>query len=286
MDDTSFPKPLISAHQLAEILDDKRVGIVDCRFSLDDTSRGERAWHASRIPGARYAHLDDDLSGRIGDGSQGRHPMLDPQAIHALRQSWGFSADTLVVCYDDMGGPFAARLWWMLRWIGHEPVCVLDGGWQAWVGAHNPVDDTPPPNQDIRPKDLPNTVSTVESMTVSADELLAGRVRPVDARAPERYEGRQEPIDPVAGRIPGAVNLPWQGNLDDNGAFLPADQLAKRWHDVGGTEHAVSYCGSGVTGCHNVLSAAIAGLPLPGLYPPSWSGWITDPSRPIEPSSH
>lgn len=273
--------PLISAPDLHEILHDEDVGIVDCRFSLDDTQRGERDWGDSRIPGARYAHLDRDLSAPISEGQQGRHPLPDAKTIAAMRNAWGFSADTLIVCYDDAGGAFASRLWWMLRWIGHDAVCVLDGGWPAWMQGGYPT-ASGPPSFAAGPAMESQAVSDHDEWIAQPSDLLESGIQPVDARAPERFDGQVEPIDPVAGHIPGALNLPWQENLDADGRFLPPDALRERWLSVGGTEHAIAYCGSGVTACHNILAAAVAGLPLPRLYPPSWSGWISDPTRPID----
>lgn len=280
-----YKSPLIAADQLLDIHSMVNVGIVDCRFGLDDTERGRQSWKGSCIPDARYAHLDEDLSAAIGDGSRGRHPLPKPSRIALLRSTWGFDEDTFIVCYDDAGGPFAARLWWMLRWIGHEQVAVLDGGWQAWLAANGPM---APGNETItvRPPGLKGSsvnspVSIQTRLLASVDDLKRGTGKAVDARARERYLGETEPIDAVAGHIPGAVSMPWMENLDLKGHFLPSKQLSERWRQIGGSEHAISYCGSGVTACHNILAAAAAGLPLPKLYPPSWSGWIHDPDRPV-----
>ncbi len=274
--------PLISADHLKEIVDDDGIGIVDCRFSLDDTDRGRQDWESGRIPGARYAHLDDDLSAPLGDGAAGRHPMPEPAAIASLRHRWGFDEETLIVCYDDAGGAFAARLWWMLRWIGHEAVVVLDGGWPAWKAAKGPNDQAAPEALPLSRSPSSATWTEQAGWVAKAEDMERTDRQPVDARARERFRGEEEPIDPVAGHIPGAVNMPWKDNLDEEGFLLSPDVLRARWDAAGGTEQAVSYCGSGVTACHNVLAAAVAGLPIPRLFPPSWSGWIADPSRPIE----
>ena len=284
-----------------DILDDADLCIIDCRFSLDDPMSGYKEWLQSRIPGASYAHLDLDLSAPIGDGSFGRHPLPGKGHVHDLMDHWDIDADTLVVAYDNAGGAFASRLWWMLRWAGHEGACVLNGGWNAWTAAGGPVDDAAPDEEPSwaelaarqahvgdseeasRPEPMPLKIGREElSWLAGADELLEMDAPLVDARADVRYRGETEPIDPVAGHIPGAVNMPWMSNLGPDGRFLPAAELAARWEALGGSEGAVCYCGSGVTACHAILSAAAAGLPLPRLYAPSWSGWISDASRPVE----
>jgi thiosulfate/3-mercaptopyruvate sulfurtransferase len=280
---TNF-SPVISAQEVSDILGDEGVGLVDCRFSLDDTERGMRDWSEERIPGAVYAHLDHDLSAPITKRNEGRHPMPPPTAIAALRASWGFGEDTLIVCYDDAGGAFAGRLWWMLSWIGHEGVCVLDGGWPAWQRGDYPTTRAtaqPTPEAAVRSQNF----TPRKDWVIPASQIEQDEYRLIDARAQERYEGLNEPIDAVAGHIPGAKNLPWKGNLRENGQFLSAEALRERWDSVGGTDRAIVYCGSGVTACHNILAAAIAGLPLPRLFPPSWSGWISDPDNPIESSA-
>jgi len=272
------PSPLISAESLNEILNDPDVGVVDCRFSLNEPGRGERNWAEAAIPGAVYAHLDRDLSSTQNDPGQGRHPLPTAEQIRSRLASWGFSDTSLVVCYDDAGGPFAARLWWLLRWLGHEATVVLDGGWQAWLATGAPTE--PGKRQIATENPALAPASSDDALLAGASDLLSG-AQPVDARSRARYLGMEEPIDPVAGHIPGAVSMPWMENLASDGRFLPKHELAARWHAAGGTEHAICYCGSGVTACHNILAAAVAGLPLPRLYPPSWSGWIADPSHPV-----
>ncbi|MDA0379123.1 MAG: sulfurtransferase [Bacteroidetes bacterium] len=276
--------PLISASDLKDLLGDPDVLVVDCRFSLDDPGAGRQRWQTSRIPGAFYAHVDHDLSGPVGDGRLGRHPLPDPVRIHALLARWGVTEGSLLVAYDDAGGGFAGRLWWMARWIGHNSVCVLDGGWQAWVASHGEVDTAPLPADDVplAESGVSEPVFFHADWLVTADDLAQTSLPIVDARARPRFLGEEEPIDRVAGHIPGAVNMPWMENLGPDGRFLSPEALAARWDAVGGSRNAVTYCGSGVTACHNILAAAVAGLPLPRLYAPSWSGWISDPSRPIE----
>jgi len=263
-----------------DLLEDPDVGIVDCRFSLDDPDRGERAWREAAIPGAVYAHLDRHLSDHGQMDSQGRHPLPSPEHIARLRASWGFDEDTFIVCYDDSGGPFAARLWWMLGWIGHDAVAVLDGGWQAWMAVGGSTRRGMQENGSPINAEGEGSIAVRADWVVTTEDLLSGSVRAIDARARARYLGQEEPIDPVAGHIPGAGSMPWMDNLGPDGRFLSPDRLAARWAGAGGTEGTACYCGSGVTACHNILAAAAAGLPLPKLYPPSWSGWITDASRP------
>ena len=256
---------------------------VDCRFALADPAQGRRAYRAGHIPGAVYAHLDDDLSGRIVPGTTGRHPLPAPADCAATLSRWGIDGGVQVVAYDDVGGGMAARLWWMLRWLGHDAVAVLDGGFPAWQRAGYPTrtgDEARPPRTftpHVRPE-LVAEVEVVEALRADPSACL------VDARAAARYRGAQEPIDPVAGHIPGAVNAPWAANLDDDGRFLPPKQLRRRFEKVlGGVPpaRAAVYCGSGVTAAHDLLAMAYAGLGGARLYPGSWSHWITDPDRPV-----
>lgn len=283
-DERNGVAPLISASNLLGIIDDHDVGVVDCRFALDDTEKGRREWSTTTLPGARYAHLDIDLSGARGTGERGRHPLPDPDHVAMLRSNWGFDEETLIVCFDDSGGPFAARLWWMLHWIGHSAVTVLDGGWKAWLdvgGTTQPGVPIEMARNRIEHSSLPEASPNPEMLATSED-LMNGDLHLVDARARERYLGVAEPIDPVAGHIPGALNMPWMENLGPDGRFLPPAELALQWKDVPDAGRAVCYCGSGVTACHNILAAAAAGLARPRLFAPSWSGWIHDPSRPVE----
>ncbi|MDE2996789.1 MAG: sulfurtransferase [Bacteroidota bacterium] len=280
MPKTEHLSPLIEPDALKEILGDLDVRIVDCRFDLADPHLGHQAWLTSRIPGAFYAHLDDDLSSPVGDGTRGRHPLPSPSEIFDLLEGWGVSEEVLLVIYDDSGGAFASRLWWMTRWLGHEGVCVLNGGWSAWQRSGGIVDtDEPVPTAPASNSKREKTITL--PWVAEADDLHKPGVLLVDSRASERYEGRSEPIDPVAGHVPGAVNLPWMENLGPDGNFLSKERLLSRWEGLGDPISAICYCGSGVTACHNILAAAVAGLPIPRLYSPSWSGWISDPSRPI-----
>ena len=271
---------LISPPDLNARLADSNWVVIDCRFSLGEADYGKHGYAESHIPGACYADLDKDLSGPIVPGTTGRHPLPELSAFVDCLNRWGIGNDSQVVAYDDMGGPFAARLWWMLRWLGHEAVAVLDGGWPAWLKSGFPTNSTP-----CQPAQTDFTPHLQKALLASAEEVLDAINRPettlVDARAEERFAGRNEPLDPVAGHIPSAVCFPWTGNLDEEKKFLPVSALRDRFAAFSDTPQLISYCGSGVTGAHNALAITHAGYPIPRLYAGSWSEWITDPSRPI-----
>lgn len=287
MDGTPIYDTLISAEVLAAGLEDPSWRIVDCRFSLADGEAGRRHYEEGHIPGAVYAHLDDDLAAPAGPRT-GRHPLPDPDDLAARLGRWGISggAGTMpspVVVYDDCGGAMAVRLWWMLRWLGHPRVALLDGGWQAWLKAGGPVSrEVPQPlagNFVPRPDD---------SRWCSVHELVGllqrGQCLLLDCRDSRRFRGEIEPIDPVAGHVPGARNLPYPDNLDADGRFLDADALRARYEPVlGGRDpsEVVHMCGSGVTACHNLLAMEVAGMGGSRLWPGSWSEWIRDPARPV-----
>lgn len=274
---------LVDAGTLREHLEDPDWMVVDCRFSLDDPEAGGRAYAAAHIPGAVYAHLDRDLSGPVVPGVTGRHPLPDPDRLSAWLSARGVDASVQVVAYDNKGGAIAARLWMLLRWLGHAAVAVLDGGWSAWCAAGHPTTqdaETPVPRQFIP---APASALLVDAATV---ERLRNdpACRLLDARARPRYRGEVEPIDPVAGHIPGAVSAPFAENLAPDGRFLPPEELRARFKALlGGVppSAAVCYCGSGVTANHILLAMEYAGLPGARLYAGSWSEWITDPSRPV-----
>lgn len=276
--------PLLSAAELAGHLDDPGWRIIDCRFDLQHPEAGEAAYGEAHIPGALYAHLERDLAGPITPTS-GRHPLPDPQRLCATFSAWGIGPDTQVVCYDAQANAYAGRLWWLLRWLGHERVAVLDGGLQAWVGGAYPRSATP---SQVTPAIFQGRARA--DMVVATAELAAqigsGTHRLVDVRTPERFAGEKESIDPVAGHIPGARNLPYQSNLDASECYLPPEVLKKMYRrvlDDVSPEHCVLMCGSGVTACHHLLAMAHAGLPGAKLYAGSWSGWIEDPARRVEP---
>jgi thiosulfate/3-mercaptopyruvate sulfurtransferase len=274
---------LIDTQTLYDHLYDPDWVVVDCRFNLADPESGRRAYHEGHIPDARYAHLDEDLSGPVTPTS-GRHPLPDPQRLAQTLGNWGINNVTQVVAYDDAGGAFAARLWWLFRWLGHRACAVLDGGLAAWRGQDLPLSrEIPAPHSTVFSVLHEDALSWVDS-----DYLLTDRVTGdslvIDARAPARYRGEQEPIDPVAGHIPGAVNLPYEGNLDNEGRFIDPQALRERFAAVLGERPAASVvhmCGSGVTACHNLLAMEAAGLAGSRLYAGSWSEWIRDPSRPV-----
>jgi thiosulfate/3-mercaptopyruvate sulfurtransferase len=273
---------LVSASTLAAHLDQRDWRVFDCRFSLADPSAGERAYDEGHIAGARYVHLDRDLSGPITSGS-GRHPLPDVDDFLCRLRRWGVGNDTQVVAYDDVGGAVAARLWWMLRWIGHTRVAVLDGGIDAWLRAGGGLTTAPPAGGAGNVEgaaDDQEWLSSVQVQGALADHLITL----VDARGAERFRGEEEPIDPVAGRVPAAVSRPYSMNLGQDGCFLEAAELRRQFRQLCGSvdpREVVHMCGSGVTACHNLLAMEHAGLGGSRLYAGSWSEWIRDPARPV-----
>ena len=273
---------LIEADSLRKLLGEPRLAVVDCRFDLLNPEAGRRAFLAGLIPHARYADLNRDLSAPVGPGT-GRHPLPGPDRFAATLGRLGIRNHSQVVAYDEANGSFAARLWWMLRWVGHGAVAVLDGGLRAWTahgGALESGEAQVHEEQFTTRLGLQSVVSTAE---IERDLRRPGTLL-VDARAPERFAGIVEPIDPVAGHVPGAVNHPMTLNLDADGRFLPAAELRRRWLERlagGDAGTVVAMCGSGVTACHNLLSLEAAGLRGGKLYAGSWSEWIRDPRRPI-----
>jgi thiosulfate/3-mercaptopyruvate sulfurtransferase len=273
---------LIDANTLFGELSREDLTIFDCRFELARPQWGEAEYAAAHLQGARYLHLDRDLSGPV-TAESGRHPLPDPHRFAARLGELGIDAHSQLIAYDQGNGAHAARLWWLARWIGLRNVAVLDGGYAAWLAAGLPVDQSlPAPG----PKSV--TVSLDPSAWVSTAAVDKLRQRPqillVDARAAERFAGRNETIDPVAGHVPGARNHPFLANLGADGKFLPAAELRARFHTLLGSVPAsalISMCGSGVTACHSLLALEHAGLPGARLYAGSWSEWIRDPRRPI-----
>lgn len=273
---------LVSADELIAHVGDPTWRIFDCRHDLGNTEYGANAYAKGHIPGALFLHLDRDLSG-AKNGRNGRHPLPDP-AVFARRMSeCGVGPETQVVAYDNEGGIFASRLWWMLRWLGHDKVALLDGGLPGWRRARQAlvtdVPDVAPAIFAVRPQALTVSADDVLATLESSDTLI------LDARAPERFTGEEETLDPVGGHIPGAVNRFYFDNLDDAGCyFKPADELRAEYDALlGGRDPArvVQQCGSGVTACHNLLAMEVAGLNGSKLYPGSWSEWCADSTRPI-----
>jgi thiosulfate/3-mercaptopyruvate sulfurtransferase len=254
--------------------------IVDCRHDLADTESGRRAYAQAHIPAARFAHLDEDLSGPIIPGVTGRHPLPSVAKLEKLFGSWGITPTTQVVVYDDKQGAIAARLWWMLRYVGHSTVAVLDGGLASWEKAGFPLDTSV---KKVQATSFVAHSQTLWTRDAAAVQELSERSNAVlvDSRAPERYRGEVEPIDPVAGHIPGAINLPFAGNWTEEGLLKTPAELKARFAGLPSGENVTFYCGSGVTACHNVLAYAHAGLGDARLYPGSWSEWITEEGRRI-----
>lgn len=272
---------LIDAAKLAAHLDDPAWRIVDVRHQLADVHCGEAAYLAGHIPGAVFMHCDRDLSAPM-NGSNGRHPLPDPQRLAARLGALGIGPETQVVAYDDSQGMIASRLWWLLRWLGHDRVAVLDGGFQAWQDAGGQL-DTAVPNPPAASFD-----PSVRDLAVDADYvgrfLQTSRMHLIDARSPDRFRGENETIDPVGGRIPGACNRFFRDNLQADGRFKPAAELRAEWLALlagRAPEQVVHHCGSGVSACHNVLAMEIAGLPGSRLYGGSWSEWCADQQRPV-----
>lgn len=276
--------PLIDSATLARHLDHPDWRVVDCRFDLADVERGEHDYRTQHIPGACYAHLDRNLSGPITP-TTGRHPLPDPARFRDWLQRHGIRATTQVVAYDDSGGTMAVRLWWLLHWLGHTQVAVLDGGLPAWQEDGFPLtSEPPPPTARSKFSGLSDPTRVVETSTLLAQLGQPEALLLLDARTAERFRGESEPIDPVAGHIPGAVNLPLQDNLGADGRFKPADALRRQYAAVLGDmppQRVAVMCGSGVTACHNLLAMAIAGRHGGRLYAGSWSEWIRDPARPV-----
>ena len=273
---------LISVSDLAAHLNDAEWVVCDCRHELADTEAGRRAYGASHLPGARFVHLDEDLSAPR-TGRNGRHPLPDPDRFARRLGELRIANDTQVIAYDASGGYYAARLWWMLRWLGHAAAAVLDGGWDAWRSATHPITVQLPdikPARFARGAALADTVSTEEI----ALDLGTWQRRLLDARAPNRFRGENETLDPVGGHIPGAANRFFQLNLGADGKFKPPAALRQEFEAATGSaapSDVVHYCGSGVTACHNLLAMEVAGLSGSHLYPGSWSEWCSNPDRPI-----
>ena len=272
---------LISAAELAAHLSDSGYIVFDCRFDLTNTEAGRRAYGESHISGAHYLHLDEHLAGPKS-GTNGRHPLPDQARFCAMLADLGMRDGMQAVAYDASGGYYAARLWWMLRWSGHDACAVLDGGWDGWRNANYPVDSrTPDPSRGsftCKTRPLAVDVQFIQSHLGSTPELV------IDARSPDRFRGENETLDPVGGHIPGAKNRFFKDNLTADGRFKPAAELRADFSDLIGSissGNVIHQCGSGVTACHNLLAMEIAGLTGSRPYPGSWSEWCSDPARPV-----
>lgn len=273
---------LVSTEELARHLDHPDWIVFDCRFTLTDPDSGRALYEEGHIPGARYVHLDNDLSSPVTDVT-GRHPLPDINVLADKLGNWGVDSSKQVVVYDDVFGGMAVRMWWLLKWLGHDPVALLDGVYPKWVREKRPVtSDKPeiaPATFEPRPRD---------DMWVTAEQVqkaLAQGVVLLDARAEERFAGMVEPLDKVAGHIPGALNRPFDDNLQISGEFMSPEELKQEYQDqLESDDHkaVIHMCGSGVTACHNILAMQHAGLNPGQLYAGSWSDWITDSSRPVE----
>jgi len=272
---------LVSPDQLAQHVHDPQWILFDCRFALTRPESGRQAYAKTHIPGARYAHLNEDLSGVVTPTS-GRHPLPDPGLLAIKLGLWGVDQGKQVVVYDDSFGSMAVRLWWLLRWLGHDAVALLDGGFPAWQRQGRELSAEIPviPPAEFLP--APDDSLWVDSKAMV--EAVQGKRLIIDARPEERYSGFIEPLDKVAGHVPGSLNSPFEDNLDMRGNLLKAEELRAQYESLlQGTPagEVIHMCGSGVTACHNLLALEIAGLPGGKLYVGSWSEWITDPSRPI-----
>jgi thiosulfate/3-mercaptopyruvate sulfurtransferase len=273
---------LIEPAQLAALMGEPKCAILDCRFELSQPEAGARAYAAGHIPHALYAHLDQDLAAPV-TATSGRHPLPSVETWSATLARWGIDEHVQVVAYDQGNGAYAARAWWLLRWVGHRPVAVLNGGYAAWVAQGLPVSTevtTRPPRPFTPHLAAPAPLGSEEvRRALAAHEILL-----VDARGADRFAGNNETLDPVAGHVPGALSAPFAGNLDAQGRFLDAAALRRRWQSLLGTRPArevVCMCGSGVTACHNLLALEVAGFSGGQLYAGSWSEWIRDPRRPV-----
>lgn len=270
--------PLVSAADLHALLSDPTVLVFDCRFALMDPEHGRRAHAQAHVPGAVFVDMNRDLSLPHQPGRTGRHPLPARTDWQQRAGELGITPQSRVMLYDDNGGASAARMWWMLQWLGHGAVAVLDGGWQAWQRAGLPQDASP--TEPVPASPYPERPRLTQLLMAAAVDGSAQLL--LDARDLPRFRGEVEPIDPVAGHIPGAVCSPFSGNLAADGTFKPAGELRDKFAvAVGSTRPVVCYCGSGITACHNILAMTAAGLPMPALYAGSWSEWITDPARPV-----
>ena len=277
-------RTLISAADLAPYIQDDNWIVLDCRHDLANPAAGRAAFDAGHIPQAQFAHLDLDLSDqRPGPNGEfrGRHPLPERDAFVEKLRAWGVNQASQVIAYDAHGGMYAARLWWMLRWVGHAAVAVLDGGLPAWTGLGLPLSTEQAPKRQGNIAARPSLVSVASAADIVAN-LKTRQRNVIDARAPDRFRGENETLDPVGGHIPGAKNRFFKDNLQPDSRFKPALQLQADFGAlIGAPDKAIMQCGSGVTACHNLLALEVAGLSGAALYPGSWSEWCADPARPV-----
>ncbi len=273
---------LIKSHDLSLHLNDPQWVVFDCRHDLFDAGKGERLYRDGHIPGAHFANIDTDLSGEK-TGRNGRHPLPSPTAFAAFLARHGVAQHAAIVAYDDVGGQFASRLWWMARWIGLANVYLLDGGIGKWVAEGRAMSTDVPVPRPVALKANPDPLMLWSAAEVQA-HLGDPAHRLIDARAPERYRGEVEPIDPVAGHIPGAVNRFFKDNLHADLTLRSKEEIAQGFSALIGDvspENVIHQCGSGVTACMNIFAMEMAGLKGSKLYAGSWSEWVSDPARPI-----
>lgn len=274
---------LISAADLKALINQPNVVIIDSRHVLSDLEKGRRDYQANHIPTAQFAHLDEDLSGEIIAGETGRHPFPSIEKITKNLSKWGIDEQVQVIVYDQGHGGIAARLWFMLKWLGHEKVAVLDGGWKNWETLGYPTDANIPEvtPKTFTPKPNADLLVDVQFMEQNIDN---NELTYVDSRTSKRYRGEEEPIDPIAGHIPSALNAPWPENVGPDGLFLDKTTLAHRFLNLLKGQPkgpAIFYCGSGVTACHNLLALHHIGITTAKLFPGSWSEWIVDSEREV-----
>jgi thiosulfate/3-mercaptopyruvate sulfurtransferase len=273
---------IISVEDLNNNLSNNDWFLFDCRFLLKDPEGGLKKFEQGHIPGAQFADMDKDLASTM-TATSGRHPLPDPSELTDKLQSSGISNSSQIICYDDMSGAFAARMWWLLKWLGHNDVAVLDGGIDKWIESNLPLET------DVRKRTRGSFSGQADSnMWVDVNfvnqQLAENRINLLDARSGERFSAKDAKTDPVAGHVPGAMSFPFAGNLSKQGMFLSVDELRKRFEDTfsdSQNKEVINMCGSGVTACHNLLAMSVAGLPMTRLFVGSWSEWTKDKSRPV-----
>ena len=273
---------IISVEDLNQNQSNDNWCIFDCRFLLKDPDDGLKKFQQGHIPGAQFADLDKDLSSQVTKTS-GRHPLPDAEEFVNKLRVWGVSNSSQVICYDDMSGAYAARMWWLLKWLGHEDVAVLDGGIDKWIANNYPLEKEVQSKSPGTFEGIPNNEMWVD-INIIQRELTTKSIKLLDARSSERFTGVDKETDPVPGHVPGAISLPFAGNLNKQGTFLSADELKQRFaNEFSDIQHdkVINMCGSGVTACHNILAMSVAGLPMTRLYVGSWSEWIKDSNRPV-----